>query len=46
MNNWEVIRLDLLMIAGVIYGFFGALAVSPYFFFIKPVIDFFKKLLQ
>ncbi len=46
MSSWDVIRLDLLMICGAIYGFLGALAVSPYFLFIKPIIDFFKKLFQ
>ena len=27
MERWDVIRLDLAMIAGAIYGFLGALAV-------------------
>lgn len=46
MESWDVIRLDILMIAGAIYGFLGSFVAVPYLLLIKPVIDFFKKRFQ
>lgn len=46
MSSWDVIRLDLLMIYGFIYGALGSIWAVPYLLIIKPIIEFFKKLFQ